>query len=152
MKRIHQGLILALLSAPAVHARAEDNYQIGKTDAVVTVGSKGKASVTIAAGKGWHLNAEAPLTLKLGSTPGIQTDKAKLGRSDLAMSTDAQARFDIGVTASEPGKKTLDAEASFVLCQEESCQPVKAKVTLAVLADAAKTVESTPAPKNAKKK
>jgi hypothetical protein len=147
-----QGLILALLSTPTANAFAEGNYQISKTDAVVTVGSKGKASVTISARKGWHLNAEAPLTLKLGTAPGIETEKAKLGRSDLAMSTEAQARFDVGVTASEPGKKALDAEASFVLCQEESCQPVKTKVTIAVDASADKKLESTPAHKKTKTK
>jgi hypothetical protein len=132
MKRIHKVLVFALLSSPTLPARADDSYLVSKTDAVVTVGSKGKATVTIAAKKGWHLNAEAPLTLKLGTTPGLETDKAKLGRSDLAQSSETQARFDIAVTASEPGKKALEAEAGFVLCQEDACRPVKAKLTLAV--------------------
>lgn len=132
MHRISQALVLTALLAPALPAHADDNYQVSKTDAVVTVGSKGKASVTIAAKQGWHLNAEAPLTLKLGTTPGLDLDKAKLGRPDLAMSNETQARFDVGITASEPGKKALDAEASFVLCQENACQPVKSKLTLNV--------------------
>jgi hypothetical protein len=132
MHRISQALVLTALLAPALPAHADDNYQVSKTDAVITVGSKGKASVTIAAKQGWHLNAEAPLTLKLGTTPGLDLDKAKLGRPDLAMSNETQARFDVGITASEPGKKALDAEASFVLCQENACQPVKSKLTLNV--------------------
>jgi len=132
MRRIQQVLAFAVLCAPALSARADDAYQISKTDAVVTVGSKGKASVTIAAKKGWHLNAEAPLTLKLGSTPGVEPEKAKLVRSDLAMSNEKEARFDVAVTASEPGKKSLDAEAGFVLCQESECRPVKEKLSIAV--------------------
>lgn len=132
MHRICKLLVWVAVATPALPVHADDNYQISKTDAVVTVGSKGKASVTIAAKQGWHLNAEAPLTLKLGTTAGLATDKPKLGRADLALSNETQARFDVGVTPSEPGKKSLDAEASFVLCQESACQPVKAKLTLNV--------------------
>jgi DsbC/DsbD-like thiol-disulfide interchange protein len=132
MHWICKALVWMAPFAAALPAQADDNYQVSKTDAVVTVGSKGKASVTIAAKQGWHLNAEAPLTLKLGTTPGLDLEKAKLGRSDLALSNETQARFDVGVTASEPGKRALDAEASFVLCQESACQPVKSKLTLNV--------------------
>jgi hypothetical protein len=132
MQRICKALVWTALLAPALPAYADDNYQVSKTDAVVTVGSKGKASVTIAAKQGWHLNTEAPLTLKLGTAPGVELEKAKLGRPDLALSNETQARFDVALTASEPGKKAVDAEASFVLCQESACQPVKAKLTLNV--------------------
>lgn len=132
MHRIRRTLVWAALFAPALPAYADGNYQVSKTDAVVTVGSKGTASVTIAAKQGWHLNAEAPLTLKLGTTPGLDIEKPKLGRADLALSNDTQARFDVALTASEPGKKNLDAEASFVLCQESACQPVKSKLTINV--------------------
>jgi len=141
MNRICKALVFAALLAPALPAHADDNYQVSKTDAVVTVGSKGKASVTIAAKQAWHLNAEAPLTLKLSTTPGLELEKAKLVRSDLAMSNETQARFDVGITPSEPGKKALDAEASFVLCQESACQPVKSKLTLNVDASEAKKAE-----------
>lgn len=158
MKPFQQVLTLALLLAPALGARAgyagDDAYQVSKTDAVVTVGSQGKASVTIAAKKGWHLNAEAPLTLKLGSTPGLATEKAKLGRADLALSNETQARFDVAITASEPGKKALDAEAGFVLCQESECRPVKEKLSIAVDASEKKPEASaaSPSKKPGKKK
>jgi hypothetical protein len=142
-------LLVAALSALALPALADDTYQVSKTDAVVAVGGKGTASVTVSAKKGWHLNAEAPLTLKLGGTPGLQTDKPKLSRSDLVLSTDSEARFDVGVTASEPGRKTLDAEVGFVLCQEEACRPIKEKVSLAV--DATQTKQAEPAKKTKKK-
>ena len=114
-------------------SRAGDaSYEVSKTDASLTAGGKGKASVTISAKKGWHLNAEAPLTLKLLPAPGVEVDKAKLGRADLALSNETSARFDVGLTAAEPGKKTVEAEAGFVLCQEDSCRPIKEKVSLAV--------------------
>ena len=147
MKRIH--LLFGLIVAAAVPARADDTYQVSKTDAVVAVGIPGKASITVSAKQGWHLNAEAPLTLKLGSTPGLQTEKTKLGRADLALSTETQARFDIGVTASEPGKKTLEADVGFVLCREDACRPIKQKVSLVV--DCAHAKQAEPAKKTKKK-
>jgi DsbC/DsbD-like thiol-disulfide interchange protein len=127
-------LLFAGLSsvARAAEGSYDGSYEVSKTDATLTAGGKGKASVTISARKGWHLNAEAPLTLKLVPAPGVEVDKAKLGRGDLAQSNETSARFDVGMTAAEPGKKTVEAEAGFVLCQEDSCRPVKEKVTLAV--------------------
>ncbi len=127
---------------------ADETYQVTKSDAATTVGVKAKADVTILAKKGWHLNAEAPLTLKLTPTPGVELDKAKLGRGDLALSTESTARFEFTLTSSEPGKKTIAAEASFVLCQEESCRPIREKLTLSV--DAAEP-KSSPVKKTAKK-
>jgi len=88
--------------------------------------------VTITAKNGWHLNAEAPLALKLAPAPGVTVDKEKLARADLTMSTLATARFEVGVTSGESGKKTVQAEASFVLCQEDSCRPVKEKISFDV--------------------
>ena len=141
-------LTLFLKSAPGA---ADDSYAISKTDASLTAGTQGKASVTISAQKGWHLNAEAPLTLKVVPAAGVAVDKAKLGRGDLAVSNETTARFDIGLTASEPGKTAVEAEAGFVLCQESACRPIKEKLTLAVEA-AAPAAPGAPAGKRPGKK
>jgi hypothetical protein len=122
---------LTLALAGAAYA-GDGSYEVSKTEASLTAGTKGKATVTILAKNGWHLNAEAPLTLKLLPATGVEVDKAQLGRGDLAVSNDTSARFDVGLTAAEPGKKTVEAEAGFVLCQEDSCKPVKENLTLAV--------------------
>ena len=63
-------------------------------------------------------------------------------RADLALSTDSQARFDVMFTASEPGRRKVEAEASFVLCQESACRPVREKVALEV-----ETTAPAPAPR-----
>lgn len=139
---------LTLTLAGAAHA-GDGSYEVSKTEASLTAGTKGKASVTISAKNGWHLNAEAPLTLKLLPAAGVEVDKAKLGRGDLAASNDTSARFDVGMTAAEPGKKTVEAEAGFVLCQEDSCKPVKEKITLAVDVT---TPPAAPAKRPSKKK
>ncbi|MGD0836121.1 MAG: hypothetical protein ABSB49_05690 [Polyangia bacterium] len=125
--------LLLTLALPAWAGNgSDDTYQVSTAAAVLGVGGKGQASVTIAARKGWHLNPEAPLTLKLAVTPGLTVDKPKQGRSDLALSTPSQARFEVGITASEPGHKEIEAEASFVLCEENACRPIKEHVTLRV--------------------
>ena len=126
--------LAALLCWPSLSFAADDTYEIKKTDAAAAVGAKGTASVTITSKKGWHLNQEAPLTLKLAPPPGVSLDKPKLGRADLARSTEDEARFDVGVTLSEPGQKLVEAEAGFVLCREDSCRPIKQKLTLAASA------------------
>jgi hypothetical protein len=128
--------LAACLVLPVLAQAADDTWEIKTTDATVTVGTRGSASVTITSKRGWHLNQEAPLTLKLSPTPGVALDKPKLGRADLARSTDKEARFDVGLTLSEPGKKLVEAVAGFVLCREDSCRPIKAQVTLAAQATA----------------
>jgi hypothetical protein len=115
---------------------ADDTFEIKKTDGTAAVGGKATASVTITAKRGWHLNQEAPLSLKLAPVPGVVVDKPQLGRADLAASSETAARFDVVLTLSEPGKKVIEAEAGFVLCQKDSCRPVKEKLTLAAEATA----------------
>ena len=129
---LRTAIALILLSSSSSSRAADDTYEVSKTDASLTAGAKGKASVTVSAKKGWHINAEAPLTLKLQPAPGVEVDKAKLGRGDLVVSNETSARFDVGLTASEPGKSMVEAEAGFVLCQESACRPIKEKLTFAV--------------------
>lgn len=142
--------LAALLCWPSLALAADDTYEIKKTDAAAAVGAKGTASVTITSKKGWHLNQDAPLTLKLAPPPGVALDKPKLGRADLARSTEDEARFDVGMTLAEPGQKLVEAEARFVLCREDSCRPIKQKLTLAAEA-AAPAPAKTPPPAPAKK-
>jgi len=141
---------LAGLLGPNSARAADPTYAVDRIDAFVAVGEKGTASVSITARGGWHLNAEAPLTLKLIPPPGVSVDKPKLGRADLALSNETSARFDVGVVASEPGKKAIGAEAAFVLCREDACRPIKEKLTLSV--EAAAPGKTAPAPQPAKKR
>jgi len=123
---------LALVLAPLGAQAADPTYDVAKTDAKGPVGAPLKASVTVKAKQGWHLNKDAPFTLKLTPATGVETPKAKLARADLAESTDSVARFEVPFTAAETGRKTVEAEAGFVLCQDEACRPVREKVSLVV--------------------
>ena len=123
----------ALSAASLVHsvARAEERlYEITNPQSKVAVGAKSTTSVTIATKNGWHVNAEAPITLSLTAPAGITLPKAKLARADLAASTKESARFDVAFEAAEVGPKVIAAEARFVICQETACKPVKETLTL----------------------
>ena len=123
--------LAAAALAPAL-GHAGELHDVTTTPAQGKVGVKGTANVTLSAKNGWHLNEQAPVSLKLAPGPGITVEKAKLVRKDLAEAGKEKARFDVAFTASEPGKKTIDGEANFVICQEQACKPVKEKITLAV--------------------
>ena len=70
-------------------------YEIKKTEPKVAVGATATASLTIATKDGWHLNAEAPITVALTPPAGVTLTKAKLTRADLAAEHRDAARFDI---------------------------------------------------------
>jgi hypothetical protein len=137
MKRTTLALALALvplsLAAGASAApAAESLYEITKVEPKVAVGATGTASLTIKVKGGWHVNDEAPISVALTAPAGVTVKKAKLTRADLAASSKQSARFDIPVSATEAGKKTINAEAHFVICQEQACKPVKETLALAV--------------------
>jgi hypothetical protein len=146
-------LALVLTLVPWSVRAADPTYEVVKTDAKGPVGTPLKASVTVKAKQGWHLNKEAPFTLKLSPATGVETPKAKLIRADLAESNEDVARFEVPFTVVETGRKTVEAEAGFVLCQDEACRPIREKVSLVVDgAEAAKPAESKAKVKGPKKK
>jgi hypothetical protein len=144
------GIWLSTLAFAGTAARAETLHEVTKTEPKVAVGTTATASVTIKAKGGWHLNAEAPITLALTAPAGVSVPKPKLSRADLASSTPEAARFDIPVSATEAGKKSIAAEARFVLCQESACKPVKETLSLAVDVAAAPVAEAAGKKKKAK--
>jgi len=144
---------MSFVLAAGISTAGDALYEIKKTEPKVAVGGTGTASLTITAKAGWHVNAEAPITVALTPPAGVTLAKAKLTRADLAQSSPDAARFDIPVSATEAGKKTINAEARFVLCQEQACKPVKETLALAVditPAAAAPAVAANP-PKGVKK-
>ena len=134
-------LALSTLPLARAHADGATTYEIRKTEPKVAAGGQASASLTIAAKNGWHVNAEAPITVSLSSGDAALTvAKPKLSRADLAESTKETARFDIPVSAAAgtaAGKKTINAEAKFVMCQESACKPVKETLALNIEVTAA---------------
>ena len=103
---------------------------------VVTVapvsGMKGqpvKAQVVIRPAAGYHMNEEFPTTLKLSPTAGVAFSKAALAKQDAVMSKQ-ECRFDVQMTGSEAGKKSVTGNLSFAVCTETTCDPQKTPVTI----------------------
>jgi hypothetical protein len=150
LARIASCVALILLSTGAAAWADQGFYEIQKTEPKVTAGDKGKASLTIATKNGWHVNAEAPITVALTAPAGINVPKPKLSRSDLAASSTESARFDIPFEATEAGQKVIACEAKFVICQESACKPVKE--TLALNIDVAPPAAAKPSKAKGKTK
>lgn len=147
--------VVLAASVSTVSNASDALYEIKKTEPKVAVGGTGTATLTITAKAGWHVNGEAPITVALTAPTGVTLQKAKLTRADLAQSTPEAARFDIPVSATEAGTKTINAEARFVLCQEQACKPVKETLALAVEitpAAAPAAAKATATPKKPKHK
>jgi hypothetical protein len=128
---------MTFVLATGVSSASDALYEIKKTEPKVAVGATATATLTITAKSGWHVNGEAPISVALTAPAGVTLQKAKLTRADLAQSSQESARFDIPVSATEAGKKTINAEAHFVLCQEQACKPVKESLAFAVEVSAA---------------
>ena len=141
--------MMTFVLATGVSSASDALYEIKKTEPKVAVGATATATLTITAKSGWHVNGEAPISVALTAPAGVTLQKLKLTRSDLAQSTPEAARFDIPISATEAGKKTINAEARFVLCQEQACKPVKE--TLALALDVSPATAVAPAPKGVKK-
>jgi len=147
MLRTTFATILAMGTAATIGsgaARADALYEVTKTEPKIAVGATGTATLTIKAKAGWHVNPEAPITVALTLPSGLSVPKPKLGRGDLAASTSDSARFEIAISASEPGKKSVAAETRFVICQESACKPVKETLALAIDVGPTTTAEKTP--------
>ena len=140
--------VLVLTASAPFFASAAANagdalYEIKKTEPKVAVGATGTASLTITTKGGWHVNAEAPISVAVTPPAGVSVPKPKLTRAELAASSETTARFDIVLSAIEAGKKTINAEARFVLCQEQACKPVKETLAFAVEVTAPVAAAST---------
>jgi len=131
MTRIGLIACVCLFMSGLVHAGDSSSFEV-KGSADIADGKKGKASVVVTAKPGWHINEKAPLSLVVTPSPGVVVRKRKLGRTDLAVDTREQARFDIPVSCKTPGARNLTVEANFVICKAELCTPQTEQLTIAV--------------------
>jgi hypothetical protein len=124
--------LVAVTGLTSSTAQAEELHEVIAPPAQGRVGAKGRTTLTLTGKNGWHLNEQAPVTLKLTPSPGITVEKQKMVRKDLVEDTKDRARFDIPFVAKLEGAQSIEAEASFVVCQEAACKPIKQKVALSV--------------------
>ncbi len=137
----HTGIALAaaaLLSAgPGRAADAGDeaakSYRIltGGSTQNLRTGEKGKLVLAIEPSVAKvHVNAQAPLQIRLEAPAGLKLGKEKLGHAD-AVQVGAEApRFEVPFTAVAAGKHEAKAQLDFFICSDAWC--VKQARTIAI--------------------
>ncbi len=121
--------LAALLAAGAVRAAdpgidAARSYRIvteGSTKAA-RVGEKGKLVLFIEPTvPKIHVNAEAPLKIKLQAPAGLKLGKSELGHEDAVKPGADAPRFEVPFTAVAAGKQEARAAMKFYICSDTWC-------------------------------
>ncbi len=128
----------ALLAAGPAHAAGADDdaansYRIltGESAQSLSVGQRGKLVLAIVPSVAKvHVNAQAPLRIKLEAPVGLKLEKDVLGHAD-AVQVGAEApRFEIPFKAVGAGKHEAKAQLDFFICSDSWC--VKQVRTVAI--------------------
>jgi hypothetical protein len=119
----------ALLFAGSARA-AEAGDEAAKSYRILTTGStqslsagqKGKLVLVIepAVAK-VHVNAQAPLKIKLEAAPGLKLEKDQLAHADAVQVGAPAPRFEIPFTAVTAGKQEAKAQLDFYICSDAWC-------------------------------
>lgn len=131
MRKLVVTLAAFLPLAVATTARADDSFTVAAAPIAAKKGQAAKGSVVVKPGKGFHINQEYPLSLKLLPVAGVSFAKQTLTRSDAHL-TEQEGAFEVEVTAADAGKKTLTGELKFAVCSATTCDPKKVMVNLPV--------------------
>jgi hypothetical protein len=126
-------LVTALACAQTVFgatARADSSYVLNVEVPPAQQGRRATAKIRITPATGYHINKEYPAEIVLVPPAGVTLAKAKLAGKDAARLDEQAAEFDIGYTATQPGKKTVTGEIKFAVCSANSCDPKKIKLAL----------------------
>lgn len=120
-------------AAGAAGALAGPPYTVNVAKAQAKLGAKTVVQVKFKPGAGYHLNQDFPTTLKLTPTPGVAVEKPNQAKAD-AQLTEQEGRFDVALTVSEAGAKTIVGELRFAVCTNTTCEPQRTQVKLEVVA------------------
>ncbi len=136
---------LALAAAAALGAgpvrgaevadEAARSYRIVTADSTqrLRVGETGKLVLFIEPVGKTHVNAQAPLKIRMEAPPGLKLAKVQLGHAD-AVKVGAEApRFEVPFSAVSAGRQEAKASLDFYICSDTWC--VKQVKTVAIPVD-----------------
>jgi len=121
--------LLATLAAGATRA-ADPGVEASKSYRIVTdgstkaakVGEKGKLVLLIEPTvPKIHVNAQAPLKIKLEAPAGLKLEKAELGHKDAVKPGADAPRFEVPFTAAAAGRQEARAAMKFYICSDSWC-------------------------------
>ncbi len=120
---------------PAKKDRAtKDDYKIdvSGSSSEVKVGEDGVIKLVLVPKNGTKIHPQAPLEVKLSEPDGIQLEKRKLGRGDVADKAAKDPSLSTAVSGRKAGSYNVDADVSFFLCTDEWCQRMTDRVSIPV--------------------
>jgi hypothetical protein len=128
-------LALALTALPARAPAGEArDYEIGVTAGrdAFKAGEQGTWEMTITPRGDRVLKGETPLKVLLRTGEGIELGRAELGKADLKAGKDKAKVLSAPFTARKTGEHTIAADATFYLCNAQSCNRYKETVKLSL--------------------
>jgi len=143
--RLPLGLLLgsafAVASVFAVlpNATAADNmggalagdkpFKLNIDKVTAKAGQPATVKVVFRAGSGYHVNKDFPTELRLKLPDGVSAQKSTLVKQDAQLSEE-EGRFDVVLTASQRGKRTVLGELRFAVCTASTCDPQRAPISI----------------------
>jgi hypothetical protein len=123
LSRAASALLLLLAALPA---RAEPVWELLPAPApALKVGRSASVSLTILPRPGHRLDPEAPVLVHVRGE-GVTPARALYRRADAADPRAEAPRFELELTAAQPGTARLEARCTFYVCRGERCRPVEA--------------------------
>lgn len=90
--------------------------------------------VSVAPGKGFHMNKDYPTKLSLELPAGVTSVKPVLEPADAEAFDDNQLAFAVKLTAASAGDYSIPGTLKFAVCTESTCNPKKHAIALALKA------------------
>lgn len=90
--------------------------------------------VSVAPGKGFHMNKDYPTKLTLELPAGVSSPKPILLAEDAAQFTEQALSFDVKLAAAAKGEYTIPATLKFAVCTDSTCNPKKQALSLKLAA------------------
>lgn len=104
------------------------------TTSQVKTGADGQLQLVIKPATGYKISREAPLKIKLASD-GCDLAKSALGQKDAHDDKSTSPKFAVSFKGKTAGAQTIDAKATFFVCNENLCERKTESVKVAVQVD-----------------
>ncbi len=130
LERLAPLALASTLLAPAAFADSKP-YTITVAKVAAKVGQPATAKVVIKPAAGYHMNQDYPTSLKLTPVAGVTLPKADFAKADAALAPE-EASFQVALTSTEAGTKSVAGNVRFAVCAADNCSPQKDTVTITV--------------------
>lgn len=130
MKKLLSALLVTFAVVGSVYA--ESNHRVSASAVTTKVSESATASVRVEPQNGYKINEEFPAKLTLTAPQGVTLEKVKLTKGDAAQLDKSALVFNVKLTATEAGKKTVTGELRFAVCKETECVPTTQAVSIQV--------------------